>query len=97
VDSSGWFPYFAYYREDDAGRLLYLYQPLCGSPQIVQQDRDWMREHPRPHLFEVFDQVDIRDEQRDFAIVKTLHGVTLLEALDGLVEVLKARDAQRHG
>ena len=53
-----------------------------------------MRAHPRPHFGEIFKQVDIRDEWKEDALVKTLHQVTLLEALEGLVEVLRARDAR---
>ena len=95
AESSGWFPYFAYYREDEAGRFLYLYQPLCGSTQTLLKDLDWMRTYPRPHLAEVFDRVDLREEwpAAELHTVKTLHGVTLLEALDGLVAALQARDA----
>jgi len=38
--------------------------------------------------------VTLRDERRDFATVKILHGVTLLESLAALIEVLKERDAR---
>ena len=93
AEAEGWFPTFMAYREDEAGRLLYLWQPNSGYLRNLVEDIAWMRAHPRPHFAEVFDRVDIRDERKESALVKTLHNVTLLEALDGLIEALKARDA----
>lgn len=94
AELQGWFPYFPLYREDLDGRLLYLYQPACGSTKVIQEDIAWMRAHPRPHFGEVFGRVDIRDEWKEYALVQTLAHVTLLEALEGLVAVLKDRDAR---
>lgn len=91
-ETSGWFPHFPHYNEDAQGRLLYFYQPMTGSLAGVRNDLAWLRAHPRPHFGEVFERVDVVDT-RDLPerrTVKTLHGVTLLEALEGLVEVLTA-------
>lgn len=95
AERQGWSAYFPCYREDPQGRLLYLYQPLCGRTQTLQDDIAWMRAHPRPHFGEVLTRVDVREEwpPGQFHTVKTLHHVTLLEALEGLVEALKERDA----
>lgn len=95
IETSGWFPHFPHYKEGPQGRLLYFWQPLTGSLAGVRNDIAWIRAHPRPHFGEVFDRVDVVDI-RDLPkrhTVQTLHHVTLLEALEGLVEVLKARDA----
>ena len=93
--AQGWEAHFAHYREDAQGRLVYFWQPAISSLAGVRNDLAWMRAHPRSHFDEVFDRVEIR---RDWPIgeihtVKTLRNVTLLEALAGLVEVLKERDA----
>jgi hypothetical protein len=93
AERQGWFPYFPCYREDPQGRLLYLYQPLCGRTQTLQDDIAWMRAHPRSHFTEVYDRIEIRDEWNTYALVKTLHQVTLFEALDELVTIFKAKDA----
>lgn len=95
VELSGWFPHFPHYNEDAQGRLLYFYQPMTMCLEVVRQDVAWIRAHPRPHFGEVFDQVELREEwpAAQWHTVKTLHGVTLLEALDGLVAALQARDA----
>ena len=96
AELQGWFPYFPYYREDSQGRFLYFYQ-LCSSTKVLQKDMAWMRAHPRPHFGEVFDRVELREEwpPAELHTVNTLHRVTLLEALEGLVAVLRARDARR--
>lgn len=91
----GWEAHFAHYREDAQGRLVYFWQPATSSLGGVRNDIAWMRAHPRPHFDEVFDRAEIR---REWPIgkthpIKTLSHVTLLEALEGLVEVLKERDA----
>lgn len=94
AELQGWFPYFPYYREDLQGRLLFFSQ-LCGGVKFLRNDIAWMRAHPRPHFGEVFDHVDLREEwpAGQFKTIQPLHHVTLLEALEGLVEVLRARDA----
>ena len=93
--TQGWETHFAHYREDAAGRLVYFWQPAISSLAGVRRDLEWLRAHPRPHFGEVFDRVDLMDigdlDLRRPA--KTLHHVTLLEALEGLVAVLKDRDA----
>jgi hypothetical protein len=97
IETSGWFPHFPHYKEDAQGRLLYFWQPMTGSLAGLRNDLAWIRAHPRPHFAEVFDRVDVVDT-RDLPerrTVKTLHDVTLLEAMDGLVEALKVRDAAR--
>jgi hypothetical protein len=97
IETSGWFPHFPHYKEDAQGRLLYFWQPMTGSLAGLRNDIAWLRAHPRAHFAEVFDRVELREEwpAGELHTVKTLHNVTLLEALDGLVEVLKARDAAR--
>lgn len=99
LEASGWFPHYPFYREDASGNLLYVYQPMTGSLAGVRNDLAWMRAHPRPHFGEVFDRVDVREEGpgAELKTVKTLAHVTLLEALEGLVEVLRARDAAARG
>lgn len=96
-ETSGWFPHFPHYNEDAQGRLLYLYQPITASLANVRYDVNWLRAHPRPHFGEVFDAVDIMDvgDLDHPRRLNTLHAATLLEALDGLIEALKARDAAR--
>jgi hypothetical protein len=95
IETSGWFPHYPFYREDATGGLLYFYQPMTGSLAGVRNDIEWIRAHPRPHFGEVFTRVDLREEwpPGQFHTVKTLHHVTLLEALDELVTILKAKDA----
>ena len=95
LETSGWFPHFPFYYEDAQGRLLYFYQPMTMSLEGVRRDIAWLRAHPRAHFSEVFDRVDVREEwpAAELKTVKTLHQVTLLEALAGLVEALKERDA----
>ena len=97
LETSGWFPHFPFYYEDAQGRLLYFYQPMTGSLAGVRNDIAWLRAHPRPHFAEVFDRVELREEgpAAQLRTVQTLAHVTLLEALEGLVAVLKARDARR--
>ena len=94
-ETSGWFPHFPHYNEDAQGRLLYFYQPMTGSLAGVRNDLAWLRAHPRTHFGEVFERVDLREERpaAELKTVKTLHSVTLLAALEGLVEVLTARAA----
>lgn len=89
ADNWGW--RFGNYREDGQGRLLYIAQPLCGHPNMLAEDIDWMRAHPRPQLAEVYDQVDLRREDpgAEYTTVKTLHNVTLLEALEALLAIYK--------
>lgn len=95
IETSGWFPHYPFYRETASGGLLYFYQPMTGSLAGVRHDIAWIRAHPRPHFAEVFDRVELREEwpAAQLHTVKTLTGVTLLEALEGLVEALKERDA----
>lgn len=94
AELQGWFPYFIEYKEDVDGRLLFLYQPQCARVSALINNIEWMRQHPRPHFGEVFDRADLVDiRDRPEHTIKTLAHVTLLEALEGLVEVLKARDA----
>jgi len=93
AEADGGFPNFVAYREDDAGRLLYLWHPNSGSTQNLLDDIAWMRAHPRSHFTEVYDRIEIRDERNTYALVKTLHQVTLFEALDELVTIFKAKDA----
>ena len=95
IETSGWFPHYPFYREDATGGLLYFYQPMTGSLAGVRNDIQWLRAHPRPHFGEVFDQVALVDT-RDLPgrTVQTLHHVTLLEALEGLVKTLEARGAK---
>lgn len=96
--AQGWEAHFAHYREDAQGRLVYFWQPAIGSLAGVRNDMAWMRAHPRPHFDEIFKRVDYIDAGNPDKLhtVQTLHGVTLLEALDGLVEALRARDAARN-
>lgn len=96
IETSGWFPHYPCYREDAQGGLLYFYQPMTGSLAGVRNDLAWLRAHPRPHFAEVFDRVEVREEwpAGQFHTVQTLAHVTLLEALEGLVVVLKDRDAR---
>lgn len=94
IETSGWFPHYPFYRENAQGGLLYFYQPMTGSLAGVRNDLVWIRAHPRPHFGEVFGQVDVVDlrDLPERRTVKTLTGVTLLEALAGLVEALRERD-----
>lgn len=94
IETSGWFPHFPHYKEDSQGRLLYFWQPMTSALDGIRDDIIWMRAHPRAHFGEVFEQVELREEWPAcrFRTVQTLHHVTLLEALEGLVEVLKERD-----
>ncbi len=86
-----WGLQFANYREDERGRLLYLCQSLCFGSKSLALDIDWMRAHPRPQLAEVYDRVDLRKEYpaAEYTTVKTLHNVTLLEALEALLEIYR--------
>lgn len=97
IETSGWFPHFPHYKEDAQGRLLYFWQPMTGSLTGLRNDIAWIRAHPRPHFAEVFDPMELRREwpAGEFRTVKTLRGVTLLEALEALVELLRDWDA--HG
>lgn len=94
--AQGWEAHFAHYREDTGGRLVYFWQPAISSLAGVRNDIDWIRAHPRPHFGEVFDRAELREEwpAAEFHTVKTLHHVTLLEALEELVKTLEARDAK---
>ena len=96
AEMQGWFPHFIEYKEDASGRLLFLDQPQCSRVLGLVHDIAWMRAHPRPHFGEVFDQVELREEwpAAEFHTIKTLHHVTLLEALEELVKTLEARDAK---
>ena len=96
IETSGWFPHYPFYRENAQGGLLYFYQPMTGSLAGVRNDIAWILAHPRPHFAEVFDRVEVREEwpAAHLRTVQTLHHVTLLEALEGLVAVLKDRDAR---
>ena len=94
--SQGWEAYFAHYREDASGRLLYFWQPMTMSLAGIRADMAWLRDHPRPHFNEVFaavDIVDVGDLPRK-TLLGTLHSVTFLEAMAGLVETLRARDGR---
>lgn len=91
AEPDDWTLWFAQYREDRRGRLVYLYQPLCFGPKRLAMDIDWMRAHPRPQLAEIYDQVDLRreDPAAEFTTIKTLRNVTLLEALSALLTIYK--------
>jgi hypothetical protein len=61
----------------------------------VRYDLNWLRDHPRPHYGEVFATVgivDVGDLPRR-SLLRTLHNVTFLDAMEGLVETLRTRDA----
>lgn len=92
--AQGWEAHFAHYREDASGRLVYFWQPMTGSLAGIRADLIWLRDHPRPHFsegFEVVDIVDVGDLPRK-TLIGTLHSVTFLEAMEGLVETLRERD-----
>lgn len=91
ADNWGW--RFGHYREDGQGRLLYLAHPLCGHPNTLAEDIDWMRDHPRPQLEEIYDQVDLsrEDPGAKFTLIKTLYHVKLLEALAALLAIYKGK------
>lgn len=94
AQAAGWFPYFASYEEDDAGRLVYLWQPLCASARGFREDRRWLREHPRPHYQDVYDRVEIVDESSG-KVYQTLTGVDFLTILDAMLAVFEEFDRRR--
>ncbi len=88
IASRLWDYLYAFYFVDDDGRLVYLYQPLCYGAKYIKEDIDRILKDPHPSIYEVFDRVDIVDEQTG-EVYMELKNVNLIGILEGIKEVLK--------
>lgn len=71
---------------DDTDRLVYLEQ-FDSGPKGIRYDISTIADNPHPSAEEIFDTVDIIDEETG-EVLKTLHNVNLLGILEGIKEVM---------
>ncbi len=88
IASKLWDYLYPFYIVDDDGRFVYLYQPLCYGAKHVQEDIYKILENPHPSIYEVFDNVDIIDENTG-KVYMELKNVNLLGILKGIKECLR--------
>lgn len=82
-----WDYLFGLYIVDKQDRLVYLYEPLGSTAKSLAEDIKTIANNPHPSAEEIFDTVDIIDEETG-EVLKTLHNVNLLGILEGIKEVM---------
>lgn len=71
---------------DDNDRLVYLEQ-FDSGPKGIRYDISTIADNPHPSTKEIFDTVEIIDEDEG-KVLKTLHNVDLLGILQGIKEIM---------
>ncbi len=85
------YPYgWAQYSEDDRGRLAWIYEPLAASSKGIHAEIERMMRYPRPAFKEIFDEVDIINEETG-AVYAELHDVDLFGILEGIKDVIQSQ------
>lgn len=79
---------FPFYYVDEKGRLVYLYEGGLGTgAKSVQEDILMIKNDMHPSAEEIFDTVDIINEETG-EVLKTLYNVDLLGILQGIKEAM---------
>ena len=81
-------PYhWAKYTEDADGRLAFIYEPLGTRPKWIDAEIERMKKYPRPAFKEIFDRVDIINEDTGEVFVELVN-VNLFGILEGIKEAI---------